>query len=59
MLSALAARLDVAYSDLTPALRVAAQREPQYFAREGHFNVAGSATAARLLLQEVLASAGR
>jgi hypothetical protein len=59
VLAALAARLDVGYSDLTPALRVAAQREPQYFAREGHFNAAGCATAARILLEEVLAGAGR
>jgi hypothetical protein len=54
MLQALARRLDVAYVDLTPALRLAAANAVVYFPREGHFNEAGSAIAAGVIYQQAI-----
>jgi hypothetical protein len=56
-LQALAARLDVTFIDLTPALREAAQQALVYFPREGHFNEAGCAVAARVLYEHVVRNA--
>jgi len=55
VLEALARRLEVPFVDLTPALRSAAERATLYFPREGHFNEAGSAIAAQVLYEQVIA----
>jgi|SRR5687768_2595037 hypothetical protein len=53
-LQAAAMRLGVPFIDLTPALRQAAAGSLVYFPREGHFNEAGCAIAARVIFEQVI-----
>jgi hypothetical protein len=57
VLQSLARRLDVAFIDLTPAMRREAQDSPVYFLREGHFNERGCAIAAQVLFERVIEKA--
>lgn len=50
----LARRLDVPFIDMTPEVRRAAAHAPMYFPREGHFNEAGCAIAARVLYDQAI-----
>lgn len=59
LLGAFAKRAGVPFIDLTPAVRQASLKAMMYFPREGHFNEAGNALAARVLYDKILAPAGR
>lgn len=54
LLAGLARRLEVPFIDLTGALRAAARDSMLYFPREGHFNEAGSAVAARVIFERAI-----
>jgi hypothetical protein len=53
-LRSLARRLDVPFIDLTPEVRQAAAHSLMYFPREGHFNQAGCAIAAKVIYEQVI-----
>ena len=59
LLGAFARRVGVPFVDLTPAVREASLKAMMYFPREGHFNEAGNALAARVLYDQVVAPPGR
>jgi hypothetical protein len=54
LLEAFARRAGVPFIDLTPEVRKAAATTVMYFPREGHFNEAGNALAARVLFDKVI-----
>lgn len=56
LLEAFARRAGVPFVDLTPAVRQAAATTLMYFPREGHFNEAGNALAARVLFDKVIST---
>jgi hypothetical protein len=53
-LRSLARRLDVPFIDMTPEVRQAAAHSLMYFPREGHFNEAGCAIAAKVIYEQVI-----
>lgn len=59
MVRELAARLNVPFIDITPAVRAAGARAPMYYPREGHFNEAGGRVAAEVLYERVILAGAR